>query len=179
MKQWTLKIVVVVILVGIAFALRGRDRLPAPSKEEATAPLDTASDVVNRLFDAAGKGDDAAYLRLVSGKLREKLESERSQLGVEAFRESLRRSAAGIKGLAVTQNSDCPTGFIALDVEIVFVDRNEIQKVFLAPQGSTWVITSMETAEIAIPPIPYGTPVFAEPDQQGMGNPNLSRGFPP
>ena len=172
MKQWAQKIVVVAILVGIAFVLKGRDRLPAPPKEAATAPLDTASDVVNRLFDAAGKGDDAAYLRLVSGKLRESLEYERSQLGVEAFRESLRQSAAGIKGLAVTQSSDFPTGTMALDVEIVFADRNEIQKVLLAPEGGTWVITSMETAEIITPPIPYGTPVFAEPDQQGMENPD-------
>jgi hypothetical protein len=171
-KQWAPKIVVVLILVGIAFALKGRDRAPTPPKEAEPAPLDTASEVVNQLFDAAGKGDDVAYLALVSGKLRESLEYERSQLGVEAFRQSLQRSAAGIKGLAVTQSADCPTGYIALDVEIVFTDRNEVQKVLLAPDGGAWVITSMETAEITTPPIPYGTPVFAEPDQQGPEDPN-------
>jgi hypothetical protein len=170
-KQWALKIAVVALLVGVAIALRGRDRVPVAPQEAASAALDTASDVVNRLYDAAGKGDDAAYLRQVSGKLRESLEYERSQLGVEAFRAGLRQSAAGIKGLAVTQRSDGPSGTIALDVEIVFADRNETQKVLLAPQGRTWVITSMETAEVAKPPIPYGTPVFAEPEQQGKERP--------
>ena len=132
----------------------------------------TPEAAIDAFFDAAGRGDDAAYLRLTSGRLRESLESARSELGVEAFRDHLRQSAAGIKGLAKTRGDDDPSAgdtasgdTAAIDVELVFADRNERQRILLALEGSRWVITSIDTARRIEPEIPYGTPVFEEPKE--------------
>ncbi len=99
-----------------------------------------------------------------AGELRRSLKQARLQQGVEAFRESLKRSASGIKGLAVSRGDDAPDGVVAIDVEIVYADRNERQKMLLVQQGNGWVITSIETATVIEPSIPYGTPVFQEED---------------
>ncbi len=148
MRNWTVRIVVVAALVVAAFVLRGRAR-----------PGETPEAAVSAFFDAAELGDDDTYLRLTSGRLRKSLEGTRSQLGVDAFRESLRQWAAKIKGLAFTRNDTAPPGLIALDVEIVFADRNERQKMLLSPEGSGWTIHSIEAAQMVEPAIPYGTPV--------------------
>ena len=83
-----LQIVVVVLLVVFALALRNRGRRSLPDKPEET---------VSQFFTAAGEGDDRGYLQLTTGELREALESDRAQAGAEAFRESLRRSAEGLE----------------------------------------------------------------------------------
>ena len=89
------------------------------------------------------------------------------------------RSPAGIKGLAKTRGDDASLAFpsvgqlrvppngraVALDVELVFADRNERQRMLLVPQGNGWVITSIDTAQVIEPPVRYGTPVFEEPDR--------------
>ncbi|KPJ72130.1 MAG: hypothetical protein AMK72_13450 [Planctomycetes bacterium SM23_25] len=123
---------------------------------------ETPEAAVTALYKAAERGQDDVYLDLVSGDLRRSLLSAREQLGAEAFRESLRRSAAGIKGLAVTRGDQASPDLVALDVELVFADRNERQRVLASPQGNTWVITSMGPVEMTKPAIPYGTPVFQE-----------------
>ena len=153
MKKWALPSVVIVVLAAVALVLRSRDRLPA-----------TPEAAVGALFDAAEAGDDAAYLRLLDGKLRKALVQSRTQLGTEAFRESLRRSMSGVKGLAVERRDDAPVGLAAVDVELVFADRNERQRILLVPKGSGWAITSIEAAVTVQPSIPYGTPVYEEPE---------------
>ena len=158
MRNWTVRIVVVAALVAAAFVFRGRAR-----------PGETPEATVSAFFDAAESGDDEMYLRLTSGRLRNSLEGTRSQLGVDAFRESLRQSAAKIKGLAFTRNDTAPPGPIALDVEIVFADRNERQKMLLSPQRNGWTIHSIEAAQMVKPAIPYGTPVSADTGDMGSG----------
>jgi len=158
MSKRALQIAVIVALVVLAFLLRSRDRLPQ-------SPEDT----VSAFFDAAGRGDDDAYLRLVWGQLRESLGNTRDQLGADAFRKDIQRSVAGIKGLAITQSNDARPGTTAIDVEIVFADRNERQRMLLLQERNGWVITSIEKATMVKPPIPYGTPVFEEPQPAGDG----------
>lgn len=155
MKKRMLQIVLVVALVLLALALRNRDRASLPQKPEET---------VSQFFTAAGEGDDRAYLRLVTGELRKALENDRTQAGAEAFRQSLRRSAAGIKGLAVSRIDETDQ-LVTLDVEIVFTDRNERQQMLLERKPGGWVISAMEKSQRQDPPIPYGTPVFVPPDE--------------
>ncbi len=155
MKNWALAITLVGFLVALAFILRGRYQLPK-----------TPEAAVSKFFEAAGRGDDVAYLSLTSDALRRSLEETRSRLGPEAFRDQLRRSAAGIKGLAVTLREDAPPGFKAVDVEIVFIDRNERQRMLLLEKRGGWSISSIGEARRIEPPIPYGTPVF-ETEEQG------------
>jgi hypothetical protein len=165
MKKWTLQILLVVALVALAFALRRRDKSQPPAKRPAASEGKiTPESIALEFFDAASRGDDAAYLELTTGELRKSLENDRAELGAEAFREELRRSALGVKGLAVMPVDDSvPSGLAAVDVDHTFVDRIERQRVLLKPQGKGWVIFSIEAAEMIKPAIPYGTPVFEEP----------------
>ncbi len=150
MRTWAVRIAVGVAVVAAALLLR-RDSLPE-SPEQAVADL----------FDAAGRGDDAGYLRVLGGDLSASVRQTRSQLGTEAFRENLRRSAAGIKGIAVSRVATLESDAVALDVEIVFTGRNERQRVLCEPTGRGWAITEMAAAEMEKPAIAYGTPVFDE-----------------
>lgn len=152
MIKWAPQIAVVAVLVAIALALPDREAPPSETPEAA----------VSAFFDTAGRGDIDAYLAMTGDALRRSLENTREKLGDKAFRGDLERSAAGIKGIAVTRRSDAPEGCVALDVELVFVDRNERQKVLLEKRGSGWVVKSLGAVRSFKPPIPYGTPVFGE-----------------
>ena len=156
LKQWALAVAVIAALVAAAFVLRGGGGLPQ-----------TPEDAVAALFAAADEGDDATYLRLVWGELRKSLEHTRTQDGAEAFREDLRRSASGIKGLAVMRAGGSPPDHVAVEVEIVFADRKECQRMLLKQHGGGWVITSMAAAIVVEPSIAYNTPVFEEPEPAG------------
>lgn len=155
MKRRAFRIGVALALVALAFTLRGREGLP-----------ETPEAAVSAFFDAAGRGDEDTYLRLVTGELRTSLTQTQAQMGSEAFRKDLVRSAANIKGLAVTRTESAPAGSVAIDVELVFADRNERQRMILRQDGGGWVITSIEPAVAVNPPIPYGTPVFQEQEAQ-------------
>ena len=87
MSKRVVQIAVIAAIVAAAFWFRTRDRLP-----------ETPEATVNAFFDTAARGDDAAYLRLVTGSLRTTLESSRSQLGPAAFRDSIRRSRPESRG---------------------------------------------------------------------------------
>ena len=167
MKRRALQIAVVVGLVAAAFVFRSRHELPA-------TPEDTGS----AWFDAAEAGDDDAYLRLVDGELAESLRQSRTQLGARAFCDVLKRSAAKVKGFAVERSGAAPAGLTALEVDIVFADRNECQRMLLRQRGGGWVITSIETARTVAPSIPYGTPVFEEPPQPAGQEQGATQGSP-
>jgi hypothetical protein len=165
-KRWALPIALAVGLAAIALLLRGRGRLP-----------ETPDDTVAAFFDLAGKGDDVGYLRLVTGTLRSTLESTRSQLGAELFRENLRQSTRGMRGFAVQRGSDPPPGGVALEVELVFSDRNEKQRFLLIEEGNGWAICDIQKATMVKPPVPYGTPVFEEEAGKAeSGKPNAGTG---
>lgn len=149
MNRRALQLVVVAVLVAAAFALRGRRVLP-PTPEAA----------VSAFFDAASRGDDKAYVALASGELLKSLLSSRSQLGVGEFQDNLKRSVLGLKGIAVTRGSGAPPGCVALDVELVFADRNERQVVTVTAQAGGWALAEIASARAVKPLVPYGTPVF-------------------
>jgi hypothetical protein len=151
-KRWGVPIVLAVGLVAVAGLLRGKGGLPK-----------TPEDTIDALFDAAGRGDAAAYVRLLTGELKTTVESTRSQLGAEAYAESLRRTVSGIKGRATSRGGGDSSGSVALDVTLVFVDRHELQRFLLVEQGGGWAIAAISRAEMRKPPVAYGTPVFDEP----------------
>lgn len=157
MRKAILPIVLVAVLVAVAFLLRGGSGGGLPETPEAA---------VNAFFDAAGQGDDAAYLRLTTGEFRDLLRQARKEAGPERFRENIRQSVAGLKGLATERREEAPGGLQVLEVDLVFADRNEKQRVVVQQQGSGWAIASVEQARMEKPPIPYGTPVFDVPEKQ-------------
>jgi len=156
MRRRVAQVVLVVALVGVAFALRGRRSMPAGSLAQGKTP----EEVVKALFEAASRGDDKGYLALAGGEFLTSSIESRRDMGAEAFRESLRRSVEGVKGLAMTRRGQGSDGSVTLEVELTFVDRNERQRLVLAPKGRSWVVVSMTRARRIVPSVPYGTPVF-------------------
>ncbi|HUS91228.1 MAG TPA: hypothetical protein VM238_14720 [Phycisphaerae bacterium] len=153
MKQRAIQAGLIVAIVAAALVLRQRGAPALPETPEAA---------VNALFDAAGKGDDEAYLALLRGELARTLRATRSQMGAEAFQANLRRSAGGIVGLAVTRRDDASPPDVALNVEIIFRDRNERQRLVVSPESGAWAVTALGPASTTQPAIPYGTPVYQE-----------------
>ncbi len=140
-----------VVLSIVIFALFLRTGGTLPQTPEAA---------VDALFDAAGRGNDRAYLRLLGPRLRREMENTRSQIGTEAFRQSLRLSVADIKGLAVMRAEEPAPNEVVIRAELVFTDRNEVQRITTQRQSGGWIITGIETAQMEKPPIAYGTPVY-------------------
>jgi hypothetical protein len=141
---------VALLLVGLAFWLRGRG---GPGTPEAT---------VQSWYEAAGRGDDRAWLARTGGALKTTLESTRAQQGADVFRQSLRDSVSGLRGVAVSRAADSEDGRAVLEVELVFANRNEKQRVILSPAGNGWQIVELGSAGKTQPPIPYGTKVGEE-----------------
>jgi len=164
-KPWVWKALVAVGLVALAIALRGRKPAQPAS---GTAPRlfrrgpETPEATVTAFFDAASRGDPSAYLGLTTGGVRARLDGNRSELGPDGFKAEIQRSARDVKGLAVSRSADQPPEGVALDVELVFLDRNERQRFTLLPSGGGWLIAGITPAQTAKPAIPYGTPVFEE-----------------
>lgn len=136
-------------LVAVAIGARGKGRLSP-----------TPGDAVNRLFQAAQRGDAPAYLAALTGPLRTSFESTQSQVGTDAFAASLRESVAGMKGLAISPSGEASLDRAELDVELVFPDRNQRQRFVLLRQSGGWLIASIDKANTVKPPIPYGATVF-------------------
>lgn len=151
MRNWILGIAMGAGLVVLALLLRNRDELP-----------ETPTAAVSALIDAARGADAGAYLKLTSGPLRAKLEQTQTEMGNDGFQQYLRQFGEGIKGLAMPAGDDTQSDTITLDVEFIFADRNEVQQMTFLRRRNGWTITSMETAEMVKPPVPYGTPVFEE-----------------
>ena len=150
MKNWGMPAALAIVLVAVAFLMRGKSTQP-------TSPEDT----VNALFNAAGRGDAEAYLRLLAEPLRTSIANTQSQLGPDKFAQSLRDSVTGVKGTAILNREPGTTpGTMILTVDLTFEKRSESQQFALAEQLGGWAIVSIGKAEISKPPIPYGTPVY-------------------
>lgn len=154
MKKRVLQIGLIVGLLAAALLMRRGDQLP-PTPDETIA----------RFFDAARDGNAKGYLRLTTGELRKSLDQLRRQQGNETFQGNLKRTNDGIMGQAVRKLPGAPSGTANYEVELIFTDRNEVQTFRLEESGGGWAIASIDVARVYQPEIPYGTPVFAEPDE--------------
>ena len=67
-----------------------------------------------------------------------------------------------MKGFAVTRSSEPALQGVALDVELVFADRNEKQRFVLVQEQGGWLVFSIGKADVQKPDFAYGTPVFGE-----------------
>ena len=137
-------------LVAVALFLRGRGRLPEKPEE-----------TVGRFYEAARRGDASACSALLAEPLKSEVEATRSQRGPNAG-DNMAESVAGLKGFAVTRSAEQAVQGVAMDVELVFSDRNERQRLVLVEQQGGWLIASIGKADVRKPAIAYGTPISAE-----------------
>jgi hypothetical protein len=126
-------------LLAIGVRIWWRRPPPAPSPAPLPAPLPVAEDspqgVVFAMLDAARRGDAAAWLSFYTGSMRATLDS------------SVRKSAAAIKGIAVSEPEVLGPAKCRVHVEYVYADRNETQNLYLEKSGAGWRIARADPAE--------------------------------
>jgi len=116
------------------------------------------ADVVAAWYDAMARGDEAAAIRLTSGAMRRALES---QLRLSSPDRRIERLGLNdVRGVAVRTLDSSDANTAEVEVELVFEDRNERQRVRLERQGRNWFIVEFGSAAHVVPPVRYGTPAF-------------------
>lgn len=143
---WAARVLLAVGLVMFAVWVAGRERAQSPE------------DVVFKWFEAAARGDLTSALRLTGGSLRRSLNMQLRD-DVSA-RQSIGRPLDGVRGVAVQNAGSSFADQVELEVELVFEDRNERQRVRLEREGGKWLIVEFSPSDRVIPPVRYGTPAF-------------------
>lgn len=147
-------IVTVLLLAGIfVAAVLRRDRArPA-------APDATPRDTIYQMLDAARAGDPSAYVSHYTGAMEAQLRQTISEKSDAGFKQYLLSSNAEIKGVALAEPKLLSDNEAEVDVEYVYQDRNEMQKMYLEKHGDRWKIARVDGAERVKTLVPYGTPV--------------------
>jgi hypothetical protein len=147
-------IVTVLLLAGLlaAAALRrtGVRRAALPA---------TPQDAIYRMLDAARAGDGSAYLRQYAGEMEAQLRQAAAEKTEADFKSYLQTSNAEIKGVAVSEPKTLPDREVEVEVEYIYQDRNETQRMYLKKYGDEWKITRVSGAERVKTLAPYGSPV--------------------
>ena len=76
-----------------------------------------------------------------------------------AFAQYLKGSAAGIKGVALSDPEKPSELEAKVRVEYIYQDRNEVQTLYLEKRANVWRIARTDAGERIPTLIPYGTPV--------------------
>jgi hypothetical protein len=142
----------------------GRGAAP-PGAAPPTA--DSPEACLERMFQAAERGDVSAYLDCFTGTQRARLERELRGQNETAFGESLRAAVQQLKGRAIHRPPAAQTSQAAaaadraeMRVERIYAGRNEQQIYLLIRDGTAWRVRDIRDASAYQPPVPYGTPVY-------------------
>jgi hypothetical protein len=114
--------------------------------------------IFNMMADAR-KGDAKSYLSRYTGEMEASLKQAIAERTEAGFNNYLRSSNAEIKGVAVQEPKPLSDREVELDVEYIYQDRNEAQKVYLEKTSGGWKIARVESIERVKTLVPYGTPV--------------------
>ena len=171
-RHWATAAAVGALCIGALAVFRVHSRRTAPES------------VVQRMFDAARRGDARQYLTCFTGALRRRLDSVASEAGRRQFSRDLRARYARVMGVAITRlTSNTPdssparrTG-IALRVETLYRARNEVQEYRVQHLLTGWRIVRIGPARSVTMPIKYGTPVIPPSDSRTV-LPDRSPGEP-
>ena len=112
-----------------------------------------------RILEESKAGNVAGYLDCFAGKTREQLESTAMGMTRPAFSDYLKKSSAGVKGVAVYEIRPVDKGHATLTVEYVFENQNERQRLNLRFDQGRWRVESTEGSQHVQPLVPYGKPV--------------------
>ena len=116
-------------------------------------------DVIYAMLDAARDGIVDDYLDCYSGQMERTLRQSLEEMGTERFSDFLRERNRDIKGIAM--NAPKESGDEAeVRVEYVYVDRNEVQEIYLERSAGEWKIARVSEIRRVETPVPYGTPVY-------------------
>jgi hypothetical protein len=137
------------------------------------------ADRIEALLDCARRGDVSGYLSSFAEPLHTCLERLADERGRAAFADELRRTAQARKGHAIFEPEPDGDTFQSarIVVESMFADRIERQTFRVVRNGSSWVVSDVETANEHLPPKPLGSLAsFEEPE--GVPVPVSARDVP-
>ncbi len=136
------------------------DYSSAPTKLGSTFSRETdPRDTIYRMLDAARDGDVESYLSCYAGELADGLRQSRKETTTRDFAAYLAERNQAIKGVAVSEPEPVSAREVRVRVEYVYVDRNEVQQMYLKKAGGAWKISRLDAAAHVETPVPYGTPV--------------------
>ncbi len=165
MKSRLAPIILTGVLIALAFLLfRGKEggrlagRSSGSGNERNERP--TPEDTVFEMVQAAQKGDTATYLDCFWGPLRTRLEQTRTEMGRQAFAEYLAEGAGAIKGVATIGEPEPVGADMRVQAEMVYEDKNEMQKFDLTERRGKWRISGMENPSRIKTIIPYGSEAY-------------------
>jgi hypothetical protein len=146
-----------VILIGTVLWM-GRNRPDAATG----AGTPTPDACIQRMFDAASRGDVDGYLACFTGDELQRLQRQLNEEPRESFARSLTEAVAALKGRAVFQNGTAEPNATQsrFTVDRIYPSRTERQRYRLVRERDGWRIHSVENASAFQPDKPYGTPVF-------------------
>ncbi len=131
------------------------------ARSERPGPVPSGPDeCVRAMFAAAREGRVADYLDSFCDPLRASLADNARTMGSAKFREYLQSVTDPVMGMAFSDVVERNPEEAALRCELVFKDRNEVQRFLLRKLSGRWRIADMTPAERIKPPVPYGTKVF-------------------
>jgi hypothetical protein len=133
------------LLVAAAGLALVRNR---PSPSAAQEPQNT----IYAMLNAAKAGDVKAYLTSYAGQM----EAALRQTLTASY---LKDSHAAIKGVAVSDPQKITDQEVKVRVEYIYLDRNEVQMVYLDKGPDGWKISRVDSDERIRTLIPYGTPI--------------------
>ena len=119
----------------------------------------TPQDAIYRMLNAARAGDGTAYLRQYGGEMEAQLRQAAAEKTEADFKSYLRSSNAEIKGVAISEPKTLPDREVEVEVEYIYQDRNETQRMYLEKFGGEWKITRVNGAQRVKTLTPYGSPV--------------------
>ena len=132
----------------------------ADSAVRTSAKRDDPRETIYAMLEAAKGGEVAAYLDCFSGEIAQRIEQSRREMSDDAFSEYLKTRDGEIKGVAISDVDNLSPDSASIELEYVFADRNESQRLRLTKVDGAWKISGMDAAERVNTAIPYGTPVY-------------------
>jgi hypothetical protein len=138
------------LLAAAVFRRTGIRRAPLPV---------TPQDVIYRMLNAARAGDGSAYLRQYGGEMEAQLRQAAAEKTEADFKSYLETSNAQVKGIAISEPKNLSDREVEVEVEYIYQDRNETQRMYLEKFGGEWKITRVNGAERVKTLTPYGSPV--------------------
>jgi hypothetical protein len=157
----TKRLVVAAITVALLMAAAAWSRL-ATQRERDNAWTLTPDGRLAQLTRVSQTGEVPAYVECFSGSLRDQIESQRRAAGSdEAFAAQLRASVAELKGVATHEERASTSADAQLMLERIYQRHNERYRIALRCDSGSWRVVEMTRVGAELPPVEYGTPVFA------------------
>lgn len=171
MKHALAGIVTLALIAGVLLVGRGQRAATVPT---AASP----EECVEQMLAAADRGDIDAYLDHFTGRQRDEIARDLAQQTREGFARSLAEAQTAMKGrsvqLAATDAKAAtgpPLDTAEVTVERVYANHNQRQTYLLRRTSAGWKIEALRGATNFQPPVPYGTPVWAESAQPSTNVP--------